>query len=122
METPRGYSSAGRALAWHARGHGFKSHYLHKELGDAAANLNDVSFNVENVQKFECGISKGSIGCDTSVRFNPLERSLNACNFERGLDRDFLATNRRYFDIDCAGNGIWDSHYEQISVFIHNSN
>ena len=24
-----GYSSAGRALEWHSRGHGFKSHYLH---------------------------------------------------------------------------------------------
>src|SRR5665213_919087 len=28
----RGYSSAGRALAWHARGQGFESPYLHKEI------------------------------------------------------------------------------------------
>jgi hypothetical protein len=28
----RGISSAGRALAWHARGHGFKSHILHSQV------------------------------------------------------------------------------------------
>jgi hypothetical protein len=29
-----GYSSAGRALAWHARGPGFESPYLHDRILD----------------------------------------------------------------------------------------
>ena len=32
MQLERGYSSVGRALAWHARGHEFESRYLHKVL------------------------------------------------------------------------------------------
>ena len=31
---PWGYSSAGRALEWHSRGHGFESHYLHIKKSD----------------------------------------------------------------------------------------
>ena len=34
----RGYSSVGRALAWHARGLGFKSPYLHYRDHDFAGN------------------------------------------------------------------------------------
>jgi hypothetical protein len=30
LEQQRGYSSAGRALAWHARGHRFDPVYLHQ--------------------------------------------------------------------------------------------
>src|ERR1700722_11596738 len=30
---PRGFSSAGRALAWHARGQGFESPKLHRVFG-----------------------------------------------------------------------------------------
>src|SRR5208337_5421752 len=33
----RGISSVGRALAWHARGQGFKSPILHFQINDASA-------------------------------------------------------------------------------------
>ena len=33
-----GIAQLARALAWHARGHGFESHYLHKKITQVSAN------------------------------------------------------------------------------------